>query len=115
LKEGTIKEAKRRRGHLLNSIIWFIVLTFPIWLYWFGALTLEATTHAPIEIYLILIPASYYAIFALIPYIGVPWLLVVIFLGIMEIRKRWVRRQIYREEKKGAVAENTSASSSEAK
>jgi hypothetical protein len=114
LREGTVKEVKRRREHL-NFIIWFIVLTFPIWLYWFGELAVEATTHPPIEIYLILIPGSYYAIFAFVPRIGVPWLLVVIFLGIMEIRKWWVRRQIYRAQKKGAVGENTSTSSSEAK
>jgi hypothetical protein len=114
LKKDTSMGAKHRR-HVPNSILWFIVLTFPIWLFWFGALTVEATTHAPIEIYFVLIPASYYAIFAYVPYIGFPWVMVVIFFAIFEFRKRRALRRSIRVEKKRTVPEDASAGSSKAK
>jgi hypothetical protein len=98
LKKDTSMRAKHRR-HVSNSILWFIVLTFPIWLYWFGALA----EQAPLEIYLILIPFSYYAILVLAPFIGVPWVLVVICLAIWEFRKRRALRQSIRAEKKRTV------------
>ena len=110
LKRDTSMGAKHRR-HVSNSLLWFIVLTFPIWLYWFGALA----EQAPLEIYLILIPVSYYAILVLVPYIGVPWVLVVIYLAIREFRKRRALRRSIRAEKKGTVPEHASAGSSKAK
>jgi hypothetical protein len=110
LKKDTSMGAKHRR-HVPNSILWFIVLTFPIWLYWFGALA----ERAPLEIYLIFIPVSYYAILVLAPLIGVPWVLVVIFLAIREFRKRRALRRSIQAEKKRTVPEDTSAGSSKAK
>lgn len=114
LKKGAGKEVKSPR-HVLKSVMWFIVLTFPIWLFWFGALSVEATTHAPVEIYLILTIFSYYAILILVPFIGIPWLLIVIFLVAMEIRKMWARRRAYRVEKNGAATKNTRGVSPKAK
>jgi hypothetical protein len=89
LKKEASTGAKHRRD-FPNSILWFIVLTFPIWLYELALLAYEAPY---IQIYLILIPASYYVIFARAPYIGVPWILVVIFLAIMEFKKRRTLRR----------------------
>jgi hypothetical protein len=110
LKKDTSMGAKHRR-HVLNSILWFIVLTFPIWLYWFGALA----ERAPLEIYLIFIPVSYYAILVLAPLIGVPWVLVVIFLAIREFRKRRALKRSIRAEKKRTLPVHASAGSSKAK
>lgn len=110
MKKNTSIGAKHRR-HVPNSILWFIVLTFPIWLYWFGALA----EQAPLEIYLILIPVSYYAILVLAPCIGVPWILVVIYLAIREFRKRRALRRSIRAEKKRTAPVHASAGSSEAK
>jgi len=44
--------------------------------------------NAPMGVYLILILASYYAIVVYAPYIGIPWLLIVIYMAIRELRKR---------------------------
>jgi hypothetical protein len=68
----------------LSKLIWIVLLTFPIWLYWIGALTMSA--KAPIAIYLILIIVSYYAIVVYAPYIGIPWLLVVVYMAIRAYR-----------------------------
>jgi hypothetical protein len=73
----------------LSKLIWIALLTFPIWLYWVGALINNA--NAPIAIYLILIVVSYYAIIVYAPYIGIPWLLIVVYMAIRayrEYRKR---------------------------
>jgi hypothetical protein len=111
LKKDASTGAKHRR-HVPDSVVWFVVLTFPIWVYWFGALT----ERAPLEVYLILIPFAYYAILVLAPiYVGIPWVLVVIFLVIREFRKRWTLRRSIRSEKKGIVPEHSSAGSSMAK
>ena len=110
LKKDASMGAKHRR-HVPNSVVWFIVLTFPIWVYWFGALA----ERAPLEIYLILIPVAYYAILVLAPYVGVPWVLVVIYLVIREFRKRRAVRRSIRAEKKRTVPEHASAGSSKAK
>jgi len=114
LKKGADKEVKSPR-HVLKSVMWFMVLTFPIWLFWFGALSVEATTHAPVEFYLIFTIFSYFEILTFVPFIGIPWLLIVIFLVAMEVRKMWARRRGYRAEKKGAVAKNTGSASPKAK
>lgn len=106
LKRDTSMGAKHRR-RVPNSLLWFIVLTFPIWLYWFGALA----EQAPLEIYLILIPVSYYAILVLAPFIGVPWVLVVICLAIWEFRKRRALRRSIHAEKKYTVPEHSAGSS----
>ncbi|HXX88246.1 MAG TPA: hypothetical protein VEH86_07380 [Candidatus Acidoferrum sp.] len=106
----TAEDHKRRR-HILNVIMWFLVLTFPIWLIWISALSIEGTTHAPIEIYLILMIAAYYVVFAYVPYIGIPWLLVVMFLAALEIRKRWISRRIRNAEEKAAPAKNVKTAS----
>jgi hypothetical protein len=90
--------------HVLNSVVWFVVLTFPIWVYWFGALT----EQAPLEVCLILIPFAYYAILVLAPYVGVPWVPVLVFLVIREFRKRWALRRSIRSEKKRTVPEHSS-------
>lgn len=74
--------------------MWFLVLTFPIWIEWLGLL-LRYT--APIEVYLIFILLSYYAIIVYAPYVGIPWLLVVacmvIYRAIRWFRKRRMLRQ----------------------
>jgi len=68
----------------LSKLIWIALLTFPIWLYWIGALIMNA--NAPIAIYLILIIVSYYAIVVYAPYIGIPWLLIVAYMAIRAYR-----------------------------
>ena len=110
MKKDASMGAKHRR-HVPNSVVWFVVLTFPIWVYWFGALA----QRAPLEIYLILIPVSYYAILVLAPLIGVPWVLVVIFLAIREFRKRRALKRSIQAEKKRIVPVHASAVSSRAK
>jgi hypothetical protein len=92
-------------------VVWFLVLTFPIWVYWIGALT----EGAPLEVYLIIIPFSYYAILALAPYIGIPWVLVVILLVIREFWKRRALRRKMRAEKKETGPKHANVSSSTAK
>lgn len=88
----------------MSNIVWFIVLTFPIWIDWLGLLM----THAPIEYYLILIPFSYYATIVYAPYIGIPWLLVVtcmvIYRVIREFRKRRMLRRTRGTKKERARA-----------
>ena len=110
LKKDTRVRAKHRR-HVSNSIIWFVVLTFPIWLIWF----LAWAEQPPLEIYLVLIPVSYYVILVLAPYIGVPWILVVLFLATREFRKRMALRHRIRGEKTRTLPENTDAGESTTK
>lgn len=71
--------------------------------------------RAPLEVYLILIPVAYYAILVLAPYVGVPWVLVVIYFAIREFKKRRALRQSIRAEQKRTVPEHASAGSSKAK
>ena len=42
--------------------------------------------NAPIAIYLILIIVSYYAIVVYAPYIGIPWLLIVVYMAMRDYR-----------------------------
>jgi hypothetical protein len=88
LKKGTSMENEHQR-HRLNTIVWFLVLTFPIWIEWLGLLW---THTAPIEVYLILIPLSYYAIIVYAPYVGIPWFLVVACMLIYQVIK-WFRKR----------------------
>ena len=110
LKKDASMGAKHRR-HVPNSVVWFVVLTFPIWVYWFGALAEQAS----LEVYLILIPVAYYAILVLAPYVGVPWVLVVIYFAIREFRKRRARKRSIQAEKKRTVPVHASAGSSKVK
>jgi 1,4-dihydroxy-2-naphthoate octaprenyltransferase len=43
--------------------------------------------NAPIAIYLILTMVSYYAIVVYAPYIGIPWLLIVVYMAIRDYRR----------------------------
>jgi hypothetical protein len=108
LKEGKRRETYDQR-HLLSTIVWFAVLTFPIWIDWLGLLT----THAPIEYYLILIPLSYYATIVYAPYIGIPWLFVVtcmvIYRAIVWFRKRRMPRLTRGTKKERTKAEDSHA------
>ena len=105
------EEEHKPRRHIPNLIMWFIILTFPIWLIWISVLSIEGTTHAPIEIYLILIIAAYYVVFAYVPYIGIPWLLVVMFLAALEIRKRWISKRSHNAKGEAAPAKNVKTAS----
>jgi len=114
LKEGTSRETHHQR-HLLSTIVWFVVLTFPIWIDWLGLLTM----HAPIEDYLILIPFSYYATIVYAPYVSIPWLLVVTCMVIYRVirwfRKRRMLTRTRGTKKERVKAEDSHAASSEAK
>jgi hypothetical protein len=111
LKKNTSTGAKHLR-RVPDSVIWLVVLTFPIWLYWFAvALAGQAT----LVVYLILMPFAYYAILVLVPYIGIPWVLVVILLVIREFWKRRALRRNTRPKKKETGPEPAIVSSSIAK
>ena len=113
LKEWTSTENKHQR-YLLSTIVWFIVLTFPVWIEWLGLLW---THTAPIEYYLILVPLSYYAIIVYAPYIGIPWLLVVtcmlIYRVIRWFRKRRILRQTRVTKKERPISKESRPASSE--
>jgi hypothetical protein len=108
LKEGKSRETHDQR-HLLSTIVWFVVLTFPIWIDWLGLLM----THAPIEVYLIFIPLSYYAIIVYAPYIGIPWLLVVTCMVIYRVIG-WFRKRRMPRLTRGTKKERTKAEDSRA-
>ena len=85
------------------SIAWFVLLTFPVWLYWIGA----SLYGAPAWVYLILILASYYAIIVLAPYLGLPWLFLVMLMVAWRFWKRRRSRVLGLPlKKKGTMAES---------
>jgi len=58
-----------------KSLKWFLILTFPIWFYWFFGAILKA----PLDYFINAIWFSYYGIFIYVPFIGIPWLIAIIF------------------------------------
>jgi hypothetical protein len=63
---------------------WSLVLTFPIWFYWF----LGAILKAPIIFFINAIWFSYYGIFVYFPYIGITWLIVIAYLIFSEFKEK---------------------------